>query len=93
MEPKMEIDRKGNKFWRLHGRLHREDGPAAEWAGGTKQWYLNGKFHRIDGPALECMDGSTQWWLYNRPLTFDEWLDQNHKLTDGEKVMMKLKYG
>jgi hypothetical protein len=26
-------------------------------------------------------------------LTFNGWLDQNHKLTDGEKVMMKLKYG
>ena len=93
MEPKMEIDRKGNKFWRLHGRLHREDGPAAEWAGGTKQWYLNGKFHRIDGPALECMDGSTQWWLHDAEMTFDEWLRCTPGLTDEEKVMMKLKYG
>jgi hypothetical protein len=89
----MEIDRKGNKFWRLHGRLHREDGPAAEWAGGTKQWYLNGKFHRIDGPALECMDGSTQWWLHDAEMTFDEWLRCTPGLTDEGKVMMKLQYG
>jgi hypothetical protein len=24
----------------LNGNLHREDGPAIEWADGTKYWYL-----------------------------------------------------
>ena len=33
----------GTKMWRLHGKLHRTDGPAIEWADGSKQWYLNGK--------------------------------------------------
>jgi hypothetical protein len=64
MEPKMEIDRKGNKFWRLHGRLHREDGPAAEWADGDKIWRLNGENHRTDGPAIECADGGRFWCQY-----------------------------
>ena len=30
-------------FWRLNGNLHREDGPAIEYANGTKYWWLNGK--------------------------------------------------
>ena len=25
------------------GRVHREDGPAIEWANGNKEWYMNGK--------------------------------------------------
>ena len=33
----------GDKFWYLNDELHREDGPAIEWADGSKSWYLNGK--------------------------------------------------
>ena len=33
----------GNKSWCLNGKLHREDGPAREYADGDKVWYLNGK--------------------------------------------------
>ena len=33
----------GDKEWYLNGKLHREDGPAREWADGDKSWYLNGK--------------------------------------------------
>ena len=33
----------GHKEWYLNGKLHREDGPAVEYADGTKSWYLNGK--------------------------------------------------
>jgi len=29
--------------YRLHGKLHREDGPAIEYSNGFKQWWLNGK--------------------------------------------------
>ena len=28
----MEIDKYGNKYWRLNVKLHREDGPAYEYA-------------------------------------------------------------
>ena len=32
----------GGNFWYLNGKLHREDGPAVEWAiDGYKRWYLN----------------------------------------------------
>ena len=33
----------GTKKWYLNDKLHREDGPAVEYADGTKCWYLNGK--------------------------------------------------
>ena len=40
MKSKCEIDADGNKFWRNpEGKLHREDGPAIEWASGDKFWY------------------------------------------------------
>jgi hypothetical protein len=51
----------GTKEWFLNGKLHREDGPAAEWADGTKFWFLNGKLHREDGPAVEWADGTKCW--------------------------------
>ena len=42
----------GSKEWHLNGKLHREDGPAIEYANGSKHWYLNGKLHREDGAGL-----------------------------------------
>tara|TARA_Y100001956_G_scaffold56034_1_gene55020 strand:- start:172 stop:408 length:237 start_codon:yes stop_codon:yes gene_type:complete len=42
-KPVMKIDSNGNKCWWLNGKLHREDGPAIEWADGDKWWYLNGE--------------------------------------------------
>ena len=27
----------------MNGKLHREDGPAIEWANGDKEWWLNGE--------------------------------------------------
>ena len=52
----------GRSYW-LNGKRHREDGPAAEYAGGTKEWWLNGKLHREDGPAIECASGTKEWYL------------------------------
>jgi NTP pyrophosphatase (non-canonical NTP hydrolase) len=62
-EPRMEIDEYGSKYWYLNGKLHREDGPAIEGAGGAKSWYLNDKLHREDGPAVEWADGYKEWYL------------------------------
>ena len=42
--------------------LHREDGPAIEYADGSKGWYQNNRLHRIDGPALEWFDGDVFWY-------------------------------
>jgi hypothetical protein len=45
------------------GQLHREDGPAIEYADGDKEWWINGECHREDGPAVECADGTKLWYL------------------------------
>ena len=58
------INESGNyRVWRLNGKRHREDGPAAEYADGGREWYLNGKRHREDGPAAEYADGDQEWWF------------------------------
>ena len=50
--------------WRNEaGELHRLDGPAVEYAGGTKEWWVNDKFHRLGGPAIEWSDGNKEWWV------------------------------
>jgi hypothetical protein len=62
----------GTKYWYLDGKVHREDGPAIEWANGTKFWFLNGKYHREDGPAIEFADGTKFWFLNGEELTEEE---------------------
>ena len=65
--------------WYLNGELHREDGPAVEWANGSKQWYLNGNRHRENGPAVEWFNGFKSWWLNGNRHRVDgpavEWTD------------------
>ena len=56
----------GGCEWYLKNKLHREDGPAAEYSDGSKWWYLNDKLHREDGPAIERADGTKEWWLNNK---------------------------
>ena len=52
-----EIYCSGNFCWFINGKLHREDGPAVEYADGSKDWYINGIRHRENGPAVEYADG------------------------------------
>ena len=47
----------GAKVWYQHGKIHRDDGPASEHAGGT-EWLQHGHYHRDDGPAVEYSDGA-----------------------------------
>ena len=65
-QPKCRVDTDGTKEWYFNGTLHREDGPAIEWANGDKYWYLHGCRHREDGPAFECAGGYREWWLHDR---------------------------
>ena len=53
----------GTKRWFLNSNLHREDGPAVEFANGNKFWFLNGELHREDGPAIEYVNGDRSWYL------------------------------
>lgn len=57
------IETDGTKRWYKDDKLHRADGPAAEFADGVKCWYLDGKRHRTDGPAVEYADGYKVWYL------------------------------
>jgi hypothetical protein len=60
---------------------------------GNKTWRVEGGLHRTDGPAIEWVSGAESWYFNNNAYTFDQWLDANTDLTDGEKVMMKLAHG
>ena len=42
-QPECKVDEWGNKEWFLNRKLHREDGPAIEYADGDKQWFLHGE--------------------------------------------------
>ena len=54
-------------YWQ--GKLHRQDGPAMEWADGDYVWFLNDERHREDGPALNFSASSSRdyyrWYLHN----------------------------
>jgi len=60
---KVTVSENGDKHWYLNDKLHREDGPACEYASGSKKWYLNGQLHREDGPAIEWAHGDKEWYL------------------------------
>ena len=63
--PTKSVNENGSiKYTDSAGKLHREDGPAVEYADGDKAWFLHGKLHREDGPACEYADGSKFWYLH-----------------------------
>ena len=83
-EQYIHTDEFGDKFYysdREMTILHREDGPAIEWADGGKEWLLNGKLHREDGPAIEWSCGRKEWYLNGKLHPEDgpaiEWADGN----------------
>ena len=56
------------RWYNADGKLHRDDGPAIEWANGTTFWFLNGEQHREDGPAIEWANGSKLWYKNGHPV-------------------------
>jgi hypothetical protein len=81
-EQYIHIDKNGEKRYYKDEEmtiLHREDGPAIEWADGDKYWYINGKRHREDGPAAEHANGDKEWYLNGKLHREDgpaiEWAD------------------
>jgi len=62
----VKVDEHGAKYWYVNNKLHREDGPAIEYASGSKSWYVNDKRHREDGPAIECADGTKYWYVNDK---------------------------
>jgi hypothetical protein len=65
-EPTMTLTPVGDKKWWLHGKLHREDGAAVEYANGDKEWWLHGELHRENAPAIEYNEGTKAWWLHGK---------------------------
>jgi hypothetical protein len=59
---KCEIYDNGDKYWYLHGKYHRTDGPAIEYVNAYKAWYFHGERHRTDGPAVEYASGYKAWY-------------------------------
>jgi hypothetical protein len=87
-------------LWYRNGKLHREDGPAIEWANGRKEWYLDGKCHREDGPAVEWANGDKQWYRNGKCHREDgpavewkngtkEWYLNDKELTEAEFMARK----
>ena len=72
----------GTRSWYLDGKLHREDGPACEFANGYRAWYLDGKLHRADGPAYEYADCSREWRLDGKEVSEEE----HRRLTSGNNA-------
>ena len=71
------VDDVGTTRWYKDAKcavLHRENGPAIEFATGDKFWYLNGLLHRTDGPAIEYANGSKEWYINGKELTEAEFL-------------------
>ena len=66
----IEVDMRGTRwYYNSDNQLHREGGPAVEWAGGTKSWFQNGQRHRADGPAIEWASGRKGWYINGEELT------------------------
>ena len=51
---RIKVTKDGTRsYYNNAGELHRDEGPAIEYADGDKFWYQNGNLHRTDGPAIE----------------------------------------
>jgi hypothetical protein len=68
----MIVDLYGVKKWYLNDLLHREEGPAITWLGGSQFWYQHGLLHREDGPAEEYSYGLKWWWLNGENMSEQE---------------------
>ena len=80
-------DKEWYKEWYKEGILHREDGPACEYANGYKCWYKEGNLHRVDGPAVEDANGTKYWYLEDKKYTEAEYNKKLHASTCEGKVV------
>jgi len=74
------------RWYNSKGKLHREGGPAIEWANGTKYWYINDKCHREDGPAIEWANGTKYWYINGKELTETEFNAHTKSSCNGKVV-------
>ncbi len=91
----------GTKFWYKDDKLHREDGPAAEYSNGTIFWLINDNLHREDGPAIEDSDGTKYWYINDIDITEEvvNWIKDSNYPTDYNlwtneiKILFKMTFG
>ncbi len=66
-EARREVDADGTIRWYDDaGDLHRDGGPAIEYANGARTWRQHGQLHRDGGPAVEYANGSTEWYQHGQ---------------------------
>ena len=63
---KVEVTEYSTRWYNESNLLHREDGPAIEWANGDKYYLINDKRHREDGPAVECSNGDKSYYINDK---------------------------
>ena len=64
---RVEVAKDGTRrYYNNAGELHRDAGPAVEYANGRKEWWQNGQLHRTDGPAIINRRRGKYWYQYNR---------------------------
>ena len=66
IEYKVKVYGDRTEWYNLEGKLHREDGPAREYANGGKSYFINDLRHREDGPAVEHADGYKCYLINNK---------------------------
>jgi len=69
---KVTVTDKVTEWYNKSNQLHRENGPAIEWANGDKSYYINGELHRENGAALEWADGDKAYYINDQFLTKEE---------------------
>lgn len=93
-----DLDASGGVCWLLGGIVHRDNGPAREWANGNKFWCQYGEVHRLDGPARIFKNDlrANQWWVRGNHIP-DQWIKENiadqKNVTKAEQVLMLLTWG
>lgn len=98
MESKPVEDKDGIRWKLPDGTLHRLDGPAVEYGGGTTSWFFHGKRHRLDGPALLWISGIEDWFINGCDVTNEitSWtkelgIDLNN-LSEDDKILIQIKW-
>ena len=82
---KVEVTEYSTRWYNESNLLHREDGPAIEWANGDKYYLINDKRHREDGPAVECSNGDKSYYINDKHLTEKEF-NSRTKTCEGKVV-------
>jgi hypothetical protein len=69
---KVTVTKEVTRWYNKSKELHREDGPAIEYARGGKEYFINGERHRKDGPAAEYENGDKLYFINGKLLTEQE---------------------